>query len=179
MLRTLMIATLLALASTHAAAINKCTINGRVVFQDKPCAPGTGGAIDVRPASLPSPSPVPPAPSGAAQPAAAEPTASDTQRSKVDDMRERAEVAEKERKGRELDHKIKVAQQKIRQLEEAQASEMAALARKKNRANNNLAGATWENSISKEQEAVAQKYESRMANERAKIERLEAERGRL
>lgn len=176
MLRTLIIATLLALASTHAAAINKCTIDGRTTFQDAPCPDGTGGAITVRPASGAAP----------AAPETAAPTAPETTESQApstpatsDDMRTRAAALEKERKGREIDHKIKIVQQKIRQLEDDQAAELAALKRKKAYATNNLAGATWESSISEEQKAVAQKYESRMANERAKIERLEAERGRL
>lgn len=101
------------------------------------------------------------------------------QRSKVDDMRTRAEAAEKERKGREIDHKIKIVEQKMRNLEDAQASELAALSRKKNRARNNLAGATWEASISQEQQAVMSKYESRMKNERSKLEMLVEQRGRL
>lgn len=39
------------IAVTPAWAINKCTTDGEVVFQDAPCAAGTGGQIEVRPAS--------------------------------------------------------------------------------------------------------------------------------
>lgn len=177
MLRILMITLFIALVPPSAAAINKCKIDGRTVFQDKPCEPGTGGKIDVRPASLPPPASTSPSEVAPTDDATTDQQAA--QRSKVDDMRERADAAEKERKGREIDHKIKISQQKMKQLEDAQARELASLARKKNHANNNLAGATWENSISKEQEAVVQKYESRMKNERSKMERLEAEHGRL
>jgi hypothetical protein len=177
MLRTLTIATLLALASTHAAAINKCTIDGRVTFQDAPCPEGTGGAIEVRPSSLPPPA-TSPAPD--ATPAtSADQAASDAQRDKVDDMRARAAAAEKERAAREIDHKIKVVEQKLRTLEKSQAAELAALSRKKGYATNNLAGATWEASISQEQQAVMSKYESRMKNERSKLEMLIEQRGRL
>lgn len=36
----------------YAWAVNKCTrADGKFVFQDAPCAPGTGGKIDVRPAT--------------------------------------------------------------------------------------------------------------------------------
>lgn len=40
------------LAASPAWAINKCTgPDGKVVFQDAPCADGRGGKIDVKPAS--------------------------------------------------------------------------------------------------------------------------------
>jgi type IV secretory pathway VirB10-like protein len=180
MRRTLIaIAVLSMLGASPAFAIYKCKIDGRITFQDRPCEPGAGGAIEVRPSSLPAPAP--------AEPVATETVPSDSpvqnpmelQRSKVDDMRTRAEAAEKERKGREIDHKIKIVEQKMRNLEDAQASELAALSRKKNRARNNLAGATWEASISQEQQAVMSKYESRMKNERSKLEMLVEQRGRL
>lgn len=38
------------LSSTPAWSINKCTIDGRTVFQDAPC-PGKGEALNVRPAA--------------------------------------------------------------------------------------------------------------------------------
>ncbi|MDO8903976.1 DUF4124 domain-containing protein [Hydrogenophaga sp.] len=42
---------LLAVAASQAVAVNKCTgPDGKVTFQDAPCA-GKGGAIEVRPAS--------------------------------------------------------------------------------------------------------------------------------
>lgn len=169
------IAAVLIVSTTPALAINKCKIDGRTVFQDAPCPDGTGSAITVRPASGYSPPAIAPGPENSAQPSQTAPGAP----ASTDDMRTRAEALEKERRGREIDHQIKIVEQRLKNLERQQAGELAALSRKKNRAANNLAGAQWETSISQEQQAVMSKYESLMKNERSKIEMLIEQRGRL
>lgn len=172
--RPALIAAALTAIAMPSAAINKCNIDGRVVFQDTPCPEGTGGAITVRPASgsVSEPGGDPDAPSSNDSSAATAPSSSS-------DMRERAEALEKERKGREIDHQIKIVEQRIKGLERKQAAELAALSSKKQHSRNNLAGATWEASISQEQQAVMSRYESLMKNERSKIEQLIAQRARL
>ncbi|MDV7391114.1 hypothetical protein RZS08_07170, partial [Arthrospira platensis SPKY1] len=57
--------------------------------------------------------------------------------------------------------------------------EMASLSRKKQFASNNLAGATWEESISEEMNAVAQKYDALIRNDQSRIEQLRAAADRL
>lgn len=68
-------------------------------------------------------------------------------------------------KGMERDRRLREIDQEIVREREAMAGraqlmerEMAGLRSKKASANNNLAGATWEQSISVEMQAVAQKY---------------------
>lgn len=50
---------------------------------------------------------------------------------------------------------------------------------KKAQANNNLAGAVWENSISEEMTAVVGRYDVRIRAIQGEIERLKGERERL
>ena len=69
-----------------------------------------------------------------------------------------------------------------RDIDRAQAkmdSELRALRAKKNRANNNLAGAQWESSISAEMQAVTTRYQAEMQRYQADITRLNAEMARL
>lgn len=48
--RTIIAATILAALSSPTWAINKCTLaDGKVTFQDAPCATGTGGSIEKKP----------------------------------------------------------------------------------------------------------------------------------
>lgn len=56
---------------------------------------------------------------------------------------------------------------------------LAALRAKKAQANNNLAGAVWENSISEEMSAVVARYDVRIRGLREEIRRLEGEREAL
>ena len=59
------------------------------------------------------------------------------------------------------------------------SGELAALRAKKAHANNNLAGAMWEQSISQEMSAVVARYDVRIRAIRGEIERLQGERARL
>lgn len=59
------------------------------------------------------------------------------------------------------------------------SGELAALRAKKAQANNNLAGAVWENSISEEMSAVVARYDVRIRGLREEIRRLEGEREAL
>lgn len=61
----------------------------------------------------------------------------------------------------------------------AMSNEMARLERKKSSAANNLAGATWEQSISEEMSAVAAKYDAMIRNSQSRIDQLRKEEGRL
>ena len=54
--------------------------------------------------------------------------------------------------------------------------ELSRLKNKKNYANNNLAGAVWEDSISKEMEAVTQKYLERIEYAKEQLAKKKAER---
>ena len=61
----------------------------------------------------------------------------------------------------------------------AMSDQIANLQRKKQYANNNLAGATWEQSISDEMSAVSQKYDALIRNDQSQIDLLRADAERL
>lgn len=58
-------------------------------------------------------------------------------------------------------------------------AEQAALRAKKERARNNLAGATWEQSISDEMQAVAAAHNTRVSIAQRELEDMRARRARM
>ena len=154
------------LAASPAWAINKCTgPDGKVVFQDAPCADGRGGKIDVKPASgfgsdVTSSSP---GASSAAAPARAS-------------MNKEGVFGESWQRRTFLENRgvaeAKAALRNHLQRCEAKQRELAA---RKNSANNNLAGATWEQSISMEMQATATMCDSQTRELRIQVDALEKE----
>lgn len=156
----LILATLLA-ASGAQAQVYKCAEGGKTVFSDVPCA--SGREINVRPASGASTAPVPaPTVGGNA--------------SVVSKEKALLDQYEKERKLRSIDYDIEALERTLENDQKRLDADLKAYQRKKMYANNNLAGATWESSISQEMQAVTQRYETKAASDRAKIEKLRAER---
>ncbi len=164
----------LALAWGPAWAINKCTgPDGRVSFQDAPCA-GKGEKIEVKPASghVPAPAAAPasaaadgmPAAPAAAAPAARKEGAFGPSWQRMTYLRNRG-IAE--------------ARAAVDAHRRDCAARQSALAAQKRRANNNLAGATWEQSISTEMQALATTCESRARELREDLLSVEAELRRL
>ena len=165
----LMLAALLVATSAHAQ-VYKCRIGGQMVFSDQPCA-ADAKPIEVRPASGHSAPALPPlviTTPGAPQPI----NASSNPQAVVARM-------EHERALRDIDHRISVEHSRIREAEGRMNAELAALRAKKAQANNNLAGAVWENSISEEMSAVVARYDVRIRAIQGEIERLQGERERL
>jgi len=62
----------------------------------------------------------------------------------------------------------------LRGLQREMDEKLASLRAKKQRANNNLAGAIWEDSVSKEMTAVTNQYQSKIDAVQAEIDGLEA-----
>lgn len=173
LLPLLAIAAVVALSAPARAQIYKCQINGKTVFSDQPCAPDAA-PIKVQPARGHSPTePAPPAALGTSatsQPLEYGPAATEARlRSITDDM-------SRQRQLREIEHQIKIEYLRINDEEDAMQGEIAALRARKRRANNNLAGAVLEQSISNEMAAVTSRYETRIQTIRSKIDRLESER---
>lgn len=165
----LTLAALLVATSAHAQ-VYKCKVDGKTVFADQPCATDAK-PIDVRPASGHSAPALPPlviTTPGATQPINAS-------------RNPQAVVARMEhaRALRDMDHRIDVEHSRIREEEGRMNAELAALRAKKAHANNNLAGAVWENSISEEMTAVVGRYDVRLRAIQGEIERLQGERKRL
>lgn len=82
----------------------------------------------------------------------------------------RADMAE-----RALERKIREKRSQISRIEEARERELAKLRNRKRYANNNLAGATWEESISTEMNAVVAQYRSSLEIRRDELRRLQDE----
>ena len=74
---------------------------------------------------------------------------------------------------REANREINRRENQIASLEKARDQKLAALENKKRYSNNNLAGATWEESISTEMQATNDQYQSKIDSKRRKIERLQ------
>lgn len=160
---------LLALLGTVPAwAVNKCTgPDGRVSFQDAPCT-GQGGAIDVKPASGFS---APSAPAAAAPQSAPAPQAAAAASGK----KEGAFGATWQRRTFLEDRGLPDARASVDNHQRNCANQQAAIASKKALANNNLAGATYMQSVSAEMQAAAATCDSKARELRANLESLERE----
>lgn len=164
------IAAALLLASLNAWAINKCTgPDGAVVFQDAPCT-GQGGQINVRPASGHAPPPQFAAEGGQDSSTPSKPM---TEAQRI----ERSVKASKDgRRRKSLEtYLISDLKSSLERHNRACDADIAALRRKKGLANNNLAGATWEESISSEMNAVALRCDSKTKDMRDRLAELKKE----
>ncbi|NCT82026.1 MAG: DUF4124 domain-containing protein [Comamonadaceae bacterium] len=135
-----------ALAVAGAASAQfKCTgADGRISFQQTPCERGAKAApLELKPV-----------------PRSAEPSASEA----TPDWKRRDEVALQqyaaERRVRELEAEISGLEAAIASRNAGTEAEISRLRNAKGRANNNLAGATWEQSLSSEMQAIATRNDS-------------------
>lgn len=142
------------LAALPAWAITKCVgADGRVSFQDAPCADGRGEEVKLRLSSAAAPKPATalptavdtaPLPAGAG--VAAPPIA----------VRKENTFGERWQRRTFLENRgLPDARAALENHQSDCARAQARLAAKKRRALNNLAGATWEESISGEMQAAA------------------------
>ena len=152
-------------ATPAVGQVYKCSEGGRTVFSDSPCPGGGGKAISVRPAS------------GASAPA----TTAGDEAPLNSSANPKAMLAklERERKLRSVEVEIDRLEAEMEADPRRMNSEMAALKTKKYSAYNNLAGATWEASISQEMQAVVQRYEAKAVSDRFKLQQLQAQRAKM
>jgi hypothetical protein len=172
MIRAVLSASLCLAIAGPAFAINKCTgADGKTVFQDAPCM-GKGETITVKPASGQAPAPViatPAAAASGAAPAAASPAPAAT-------AKKEGAFGEKWRRKTDLEsHLISNARGELSSHMQSCQQQQSALAAKKGGARNNLAGATWEASISAEMQAAATMCDTKARDIRAKLEGYERE----
>lgn len=170
-MRTAAACAVLILAGSAQAQVYKCKEDGKTVFSDRPCA-ADAQTIKVRPAAGHSNPSAPTTETSSSGPASASVNSSNNPQAIVARM-------ERERLVRNLDHDIEVEQSGIRQDEDSMSREVAALRNKKQHANNNLAGAVWEQSISAEMAAVVARYEVKIQSRRERLKRLEADRAKM
>lgn len=78
-------------------------------------------------------------------------------------------------KSRQLERRIQILEDEIDLLHSSRDRDLAALRRKKRYANNNLAGATWEQSISTEMQSITASYAQRIESRRDEISQLRSE----
>lgn len=165
---TLAIAVAAMAGTAPAWAVNKCVIDGQTVFQDAAC-PGKGEEIRVRPSSGPS---RPPAASADSSPAAP------VNKPLSEAQRIEAKVKESQDSRRKTDLESRIVPGTKSEIERQRVQcdrEYQALQAKKVLAKNNLAGATWENSISSEMSALATRCDTRNRDLRDELERARAE----
>lgn len=154
-----------AIAASPAMAVYKCKdATGRTVFQERPCeATGSkGNEIEVKPATGT------PTPTATAQ----SPAATAAQGKTSEQMR-------KENRLRSLEIDIPTAQNRVKSASAQCESEMRAIGNQKGRAMNNLAGATWEQSLSTEMQAVATRCTAEQTRLNADLDRLINEKRQL
>lgn len=82
---------------------------------------------------------------------------------------------EVERHQRELDYAIERGESDVQRLQGHMEAELDALRRKKLLAENNLAGATYEQSISSEMQAASEKYRIQIQVAQDRVAQLRAE----
>lgn len=138
----------------------RCKVNGAFVYQDQPCA-------NMRQAAASHPSSVP----RAAEPVAA---ANDLDRQK-------AFIAsqEKNRRIATIKDEIEMLEQQNINAAAHRDGDLANLQARKRLANNNLAGATLENSISVEMQAVTERYAADQAGRNERLRALRDELSRI
>jgi len=159
---TLLPAALFTLLTSPAGAVNKCVNeHGQVVYQSASCPTASKGSEITLQKATPAP---------VVSPANAE---------ELKRIQQTANAMERERKLKEIDREIGDAEGLIADYRQAMSNELSALQQKKQRANNNLAGATWEQSISAEMSAVSQKYDALIRTEQTRIERLRTDTEQL
>lgn len=156
-------------ATAPAWAINKCVgPDGKVSFQEQPC-PGKGGAIEVKPASGMAPAAPAPAQSSSGAPAT-------TLTPAAPPAKKEGAFGESYRRKLDLEsHLISNTRAELNGLLRDCEAQQRQLASKKNLARNNLAGATWEQSISAEMQAAATTCDTKARDLRARLEGLEKE----
>ncbi|MDD3610100.1 MAG: DUF4124 domain-containing protein [Halothiobacillaceae bacterium] len=159
-MKTLAIAAALLLtASAPAHAVYKCVVNGKTVFSQTPCAEDAE-QIELK-----------------------------VVRPTDEQIAQQAQIGQRYDKmstGYALDRQIQTLEQKIgarrAELDRLRATrdrQLSALRRMKDHANNNLAGATWEGSLSDEMQAINQKFDTDARLLTDEIAALNAEKSAL
>jgi hypothetical protein len=152
----------LVVGSAHASKIYRCEIDGELVFSQVPCEPD---AEEFQ---------VEPGPAAASQ-RPSQPTSPPPLESGMPTADENTRYVERVR----LERRIIRHEKKITQLQRSRDAELALLRNRMQRANNNLAGATWLEAISTEMQAVTDTYSSQIEIEQNQIDRLREDIDRL
>ena len=179
-MKKIAITALLAVLAGQAWAVNKCTLpDGRITFQDAPCAgSATGEVMTIRPAS----GYVTAAPQEASQKPAATSSAPSENGEKpkpkthVQKMQDQITNSQNERRRQELEMRfIPETTAAINNNNATCDGQIQELKDRKLRANNNLAGATLEQSLSTEMLVISTRCEARTTELRTALDSLKKE----
>lgn len=151
---------------SNAQETFKCKINGNIVYQDRPC-PGSVRYSDSLPPQKPKGPAVAPANSGTEQTQTSEIKKGDIERQKSF-----LDARAKERKISDLRSQIVDQEASIAMLHQRMANELAALDEKASTARNNLAGATFLQSVATERQAVTSRYDIEISTQRERLKQL-------
>lgn len=144
----LMIFFIIATASAQAAQYYQCTdASGHKAFQQTPCAHNTQQEIKEN---------------------ASQGNFIDNTNSSIETYQQIKDANDQRQRQRE----IRKTQQKIDSIEQRRQQHLLKLRQQKDNANNNLAGATWEQAISTEMQSINQAYDSMLKTERDYLQRL-------
>lgn len=178
--RQLITITLMLTTTAPAWAIYKCDDGtGKQNFQDKPCANGKSSTYEVKPAAghAPKATSTVSQPSSSAGPTSIQPAKSMTEAQRLnaqaDQIRKRSRLKEIN------DLFLDGAYNNTQRVQANCRRELDALSNKKRSSMNNLAGATWEQSISAEMQAVATRCQAEQLNAQNELERLRSEKAQL
>ena len=150
---------LLLAAGMAQAGVYKCQVDGKTVYSQTPCA-GNAQKIEIK---------------------VHEPSAEEQARAKarLEQWGKGLEINELKAKRGAILRNIALLRQRIANINQQMDQELNWLRQKKLRANNNLAGATWEQSISSEMQAVARKYQAQIDTTQRDIDRMLRDADRL
>lgn len=156
------------LAMPAQAAVYKCLVGGKPVYQDRPCADPKGGEQLILSA-----------PSAGSASRSSEPSAAPTA---VGQKPTPQEINDAWLKGVARDEAAQRKASRIRAAENdrdllvySMDRELRILRLKKATANNNLAGATYEQSLSAEMQAISTAYDAKIRSKEEEIKRLREE----
>lgn len=135
------------------AQVNKCTINGQTVYQAAPCPQGAKAAILKYRNDI----------------------AEDDAKAAREDFLAREKARQTADRRLSIEREMSALERQIERYQKDMDAELAALRNAKGAAANNLAGATWEQSLSTEMQAVTTKYQTKIKIAQDKIATLREE----
>lgn len=154
MLKRIALSIALVLPSLAYGAVYQCKVNGQTVFSDQPCG-DDAREIEVRA----------PARNGSGM----------VNSGTMEFLEHRDRKAKVER----IDRQIEQLQKKKAEVRVRMDGALERYQQQKSMANNNLAGATWEQALANEAEVLRQRYQSEIDSADREIERLRVNRERV
>ena len=160
MIRSLVVVAVYSLAISFAhAEIFKCVEGGKTVFSQQPCG---NGSVTVKPRFV-----------------EVSPEAVEERKAATKQIQGSSSGIDREHRMMEIDRQLLDLDNEESQIQQARIAELKKLELTGRFANNNLAGATWQQSLAMEMQAVNGKYDSALGLISSRREALIRERDKL